>query len=62
MKEKTVEFYGELHAETDFAFLVFDGAEKIWLPKSQVRKARKANGMDYEFTVTEWIAKQKGII
>lgn len=59
---KTVEFYGELHCETDNALLVFDGAEKIWIPKSQIIDQYHVKGVDYEFVITEWIAKQKGII
>jgi hypothetical protein len=59
---KKVEFYGELHGETDNAIKVFDGSETIWIPKSQVVEQRHIKGVDYEFEVTEWIAKQKGII
>ena len=31
-----IDFIGELIHETDAAYLVFDGDEKIWIPKSQV--------------------------
>lgn len=62
MGNKTVEFYGEKHGETDNAVLVFDGAEKFWIPRSQILEEKHIKGEDYEFVVTEWIAKQKGII
>jgi hypothetical protein len=30
-----IEIAGELHHETDKAYLFFDGARKVWIPKSQ---------------------------
>lgn len=47
----------ELKAETEKAFLIFDGAKTEWVPKSQVED----NG-DGTFTMPEWLAKDKGFI
>lgn len=59
-----VEFCGELKHETDGAYLVSDGINDIWLPKSQVKEFRQLNrkGIDYEFVIPEWLAMEKGII
>lgn len=47
----------ELRHETARAFLVWDGDQEVWLPKSQVE--RNADGT---FTLPEWLAKEKGLI
>ena len=57
-----VEFCGELRHETDRAYLVFDGLNEVWLPKSQVQDHRQIKGSDYEFVIPEWLAIEKGII
>lgn len=63
-----VEFCGTLEHETkpgvpdEGAYLVADGRNKVWLPKSQVISARHINGDDWEFEIPEWLAKQEGII
>lgn len=62
MTNGTVEFYGELKVETERGVLVFDGANKIWLPKSQILEMRKIKDSDYEFEIPYWLAKEKEII
>jgi len=59
-----VEFCGEIKHETDFAYLVYDGANEVWIPKSQVQECRQLSGKsnDYELIIPEWLAKNKGII
>lgn len=57
-----VEFCGELRWETNAAFLVFDGANEIWIPKSQVQDSHQIKGSDWEFIIPEWLAIEKGII
>lgn len=47
----------EIRVETARAWLVFDGAREVWLPKSLV----ESNG-DGTFTLPEWLAKEKGLI
>jgi len=64
-KLEPVEFCGELRRETPQAYCVYDGANEVWIPKSQVREARQVGGNNspaYEFVVPEWLAIEKGII
>jgi len=59
-----VEFCGELRHETKAAYLVYDGENEVWIAKSQVQEARQIDrhGKDWEFTIPEWLAEEKGII
>lgn len=35
----------------------------IWLPKSQIKSSElEENGKTYKIVITEWIAKQKGLL
>lgn len=53
---------GELVHETDKAILLFDGAEKVWLPKAAIEIDRdRADGL-VEVTLPERLAKEKGLI
>jgi hypothetical protein len=54
---RLVDISGELRAETEKAFQIYDGARTEWVPKSQVED----NG-DGTFTMPEWLAKDKGFI
>jgi len=58
------EFCGEIRHETGGAYLVFDGANEIWIPKSQVQECRQlsAKSNDFEFIIPTWLAIEKGII
>lgn len=47
----------EVRRETDKAWLVFDGAREVWLPKSLVEK-----NPDGTFTLPEWLATEKGML
>lgn len=49
--------------ETDNALLVVYDGESLWLPKSQVADAENyaAGDEDVTISMTEWIARQKGI-
>ena len=64
MKNSPVEFCGEIKHETDNAYLVFDGANEVWIPKSQIQECRQLDSKhnDFEFTIPFWLAKDKGII
>uniref|UniRef100_A0A6H1ZY07 Uncharacterized protein n=1 Tax=viral metagenome TaxID=1070528 RepID=A0A6H1ZY07_9ZZZZ len=57
-----VEFYGEIRKETDNAYLVFDGINEVWLPKSQIVEMNHEKGPDYEFIIPEWLAIEKEIV
>jgi hypothetical protein len=58
----TVEFYAEIKFTTDAAYLVSDGAEEFWIPKSQIVEKEKISGHDYRFEIPEWLARDKGVI
>ena len=61
--DNTVELEGVLERETEKAYLVdFGLADKVWMHKSQVRDVQKGSGRTTAFTVTEWIANEKGLI
>jgi hypothetical protein len=47
----------QVRAETDKAWLLFDGTKTAWVPKSQVED----NG-DGTYTMPVWLAKNKGFV
>lgn len=47
----------EIKHETQAAWLVHDGDQDVWLPKSQCED----NG-DGTFTLPEWLAIEKGLV
>lgn len=55
---RLVDIAGELRHETERAFLLFDGARTVWLPKSQVEHHPE----DGVFVMPEWLAKEKELI
>ena len=59
-----VEFCGEIKHETDMAYLVNDGTNDVWIPKSQVEEMErvKPDADDYIFIIPEWLAIEKEII
>jgi len=57
VSDKLFDFAAELKHETDAAYLVTDGSEDYWLPKSMTED----NG-DGTFTIPEWMAIEKGIV
>lgn len=52
---RLVDISGEVRAETQKAFQLYDGTRTEWVPKSQVE-----NNGDGTFTMPEWLAKDKG--
>jgi hypothetical protein len=62
MADGTVEFYGEVKHETNAAYLISDGADEFWIPKSQIVEMEKISGLDYKFEIPEWLAREKGVI
>jgi len=59
---ENITFCAEIKWETDGAFLLFDGVNEVWIPKSQVLDKDQISGGDYEFTIPEWLAIEKEII
>jgi hypothetical protein len=53
-----------LKHETERAYLINDGGEDVWVPKSQVEKyAATNNGPSvFIFTMPRWLAHDKGLI
>ena len=43
-RNEPIEFCGELKYETDNAYLVYDGANEVWIPKSQCKEANQIGG------------------
>jgi len=61
MDINSIDFCGKLQKENDACWFVFDGVELLSIPKSQA-KLRRIRGDDYEITIPEWLAKDRGII
>ena len=60
--DPVVEVEGKVERETEkaYLFLADEWDEADWIPKSQVRAYSKRNGTEI-LTLTEWIAKKKGL-
>jgi hypothetical protein len=54
---KLTDISAVIRHETPKAYLVFDGAKEVWLPKSMVEE-----NDDGTFTMPEWLAHEKGLI
>jgi len=54
---KLIDIAAEIHAETEKAWMLYDGFRTEWVPKSQVED--NENGT---FTMPERLAKDKGFI
>lgn len=57
LDSKLTDIAAELRHETERAYLIFDGAQEAWLPKSQAER-----NTDGTFTLPEWLAREKGLI
>jgi hypothetical protein len=58
-------FTCEVKHETDAAYLLNDGLQDIWIPKSQIEDEETSlkDGVEYlDFCIPEWLALQKGMI
>jgi hypothetical protein len=56
-RRQLIDIAGELRGETDKAFRIYDGKTTEWVPKSQVEKNE-----DGTFTMSLWLAQEKGFI
>ena len=54
---KLCDISAELKGESDRAFLIYDGARTVWVPKSLTEQ-----NDDGTFTMPEWLAKDKELI
>ena len=57
-----IEITLEVHHETDEAYLVSDGGEREWIPKSQVKVLAEIGENLIEVEMPEWLACDKGFI
>ena len=57
---KLIDLALELRHETARAYLVHDGHQDVWLPKSQVELYEQPGGA--VLTMPYWLAKEKGLI
>jgi len=58
----TIEFCAIIVHSTPKAYLLSDGADEFWLPKSQILSERCIKGDNWEFEIPEWLAITKGIV
>lgn len=59
---KDVEIAVEVQAETPKALLVNDGINEVWIPRSQIKDQCEEKGVISSIFITEWLAKEKGLI
>jgi len=63
MDKKTVEFCGEIKRKTDKAYLIYDGDNEFWIPRSQIIDSTELKSSNtYEFVIPMWLAIEKEII
>lgn len=61
--DKWVEIsFDSMKLETDKAYLFTSGEDEHWIPKSQMNGMDDQHGQLIVVTMTEWIAKDKGLI
>lgn len=58
MAKELFDVAGETRAETELAYLFFDGDQEVWLPKSQCQW----DPDDRTMTMPVWLAQEKGLI
>lgn len=52
----------ELRAETDKAWLVFDGTQEVWIPRSQAELEKIRDKNLWMLTAPEWLMVAKGLL
>ena len=60
-KKDSVTVTVKMKHETDKAYLVTDGDNEVWVPKSH-GELELISGDTYELTLPEWIAEAKSLI
>ena len=62
-RDESVEFDGIIERETERAFLIDTGRDKVWLPKSQIREQSDPNvDKIITWTIPLWLAEADGLI
>jgi len=66
MSNNNLEYFTcEVRHETDRAYLLYDGEQEVWIPKSQIHDEETSFDGDIEwleFGIPEWLALEKGMI
>lgn len=57
-KSDIVDIGGEIRGETEKAYRFYDGAQIVWLPKSQC----EWDPAERTMAMPEWLAKDKGLL
>lgn len=59
---KTVELDVEVKHKTEKAWLCYDGKQEVWIPVSAIDDYCEEGGKVTSIFITEWMAKEKGLI
>lgn len=57
-----IEVAVEVVAQTAKAWLVTDGVQQVWIPRSQIHDYCEEKGKITSIFITEWLATEKGLI
>ena len=58
-----IEITVDIKHETDMAYLVSDGDNEHWIPKSQLQDdPEHISGTTFTMIIPEWLAQDKGLI
>jgi len=60
--DPTYSFYAEVKYPTEDVYLLTDGENDFWIPKSQIINKIRVHKKDFEFIIPEWLAIEKGIV
>lgn len=58
----TIEIFCTVEHETDGSYLVDDGTDLHWIPKSQISEEEEDGKGNVTLTIPEWLALEKGLI
>lgn len=61
-KSSDIEIACEVVGETVRAYLINDGTKQVWIPKSQITDECEEHGKITSIFISEWLAKEKGLI
>ena len=57
-----VEIACEVRVKTEMAYLIYDGKQEVWIPKSQIHDECEEKGKIVSIFISEWLATQKGLV
>jgi hypothetical protein len=62
MSKQQIELACEVRAKTGKAWLIYDGDKEAWIPLSQIQDYSETDGNVESIFISEWMAKEKGLI